>query len=640
MQDIGYLNINENVLIQYIYDDTFLYAKDYNIIKDTLNSEYTYTSGDSSDANNNTDLFLLDKVNNKYGIVNYSERAFLQKEEHINAPITRYDKVRIYFPTNYNFTNSVGFHVNIAAYNNTTTKLYNLSNFYFDKTQSSHLAKMQLASTPVNFAGKVFGKYIELLIPSTYVESRNRANNRPIPGTINYNLTGGITSIGLSENSPIFITFKFIESKGTTMGYTTYTLSKPYMSSITQYPNFQGISMKVEHSSDGDYFLVYPEFNGSQAEFVKFMNMLEETGNRSYCLYTITLYENMVATDSVDIYKYQDFDTKIKYRPIFMLSNTTASIKVDLKIVNTVDNSVTNKSTDYTLLNSDILKYGKTLTKLNLDNVIKPKVYNAKPENLVISNTMALNMSRRVQIQTQVQTNTVTKVKTVPVLMDTYNLIARNSEDITLSGVTYSAQNSLEIVLKPFDNVVKLRIAENIGSDNVVKPYSIPTNNAEILLNFRSDKKDVSIPLYTQSNEIDLGNGVVIFNISESNNEDLKTIRTANPNFYVTLKTDIGTNVLYTGKFIFADSPEYIARTKNTNTNNNTNTNTNNNNNVNRNASPYTNQSNNNNVTVNPGAVSTGNNTSVVPDVSGPVNVNINPLYSIGLSPLQYTLIL
>lgn len=638
MQDIGYININENVLIQYIYDDTFLYAKDYNIIKDTLNSEYTYTSNDNLDSNNNTDLFLLDKINNKYGIVNYSERLFLQKEEHINAPITRYDKVRIYFPTNYNFVNSVGFHVNIAAYNNTTTKLYNLSNFYYDKTISAHQSKMQLAATPVNFGGKVFGKYIELLIPSTYVESRNRSNNRPIPGTINYNLTGGITSIGLSENSPIFITFKFIESKGTTSGYQTYTLSKPYMSSISQFPNFQGISMKIEHSSDGDYFYIYPEFNGSQSEFVKFMDMLEETGNRSYCLYTITLYENMVTTDSVDIYKYQDFDVKIKYRPIFTLSNTTASIKVDLKIINTVDNSITNKTADYTLLNSEILKYGKTLTKLNLDNVIKPKVYNAKPENLTISNSMALNMSRRVQTQTQ--TNTVTKVKTVPVLMDTFNIVARNTEDITLSGVTYLAQNSLELLLKPFDNVVKIRIAENIGSDNVIKPYNIPTNNTEVTLSFRSEKKDVYIPLYTQSNETDLGNGVVVFNISESNNEDLKTIRQSNPNFYITLKTEIGTTVLYTGKFIFTDSAEFIARNKNNTTQQNTST-TQNNNNVNRNTSPYTNQTNNNNnVVVNPGGVSVGNNVLQTMDSNQAVNVNINPLYSIGLSPLQYTLIL
>lgn len=644
MQDIGFLNIDNNlILTQYIYNDT-LQSKNYNIINDTLNNELTFTSAETTDSNNQTDLFVLDALTNKYGVVNFTERPYLQQQQFVNTPDTQYDQVRLYFPTSYNFNDNIGFYINVSTYNYTNTKLYNLANFYFDKTNPEHVAKIQYSSVPVNFGGKLFGKYIEISVPSVYAESRNRASNRPIPGSVNYNLTGGINSIGLSDTSPVFVNVRFIESKGTTLGMTTYNLSKAYKSSITQFPEAQNLSIKIEHSTDGDYFTINPEFNGSASEFARFMQILEESGAKSYCIFTITLYENMLSTDSVDIYKYENFDTKIKYRPIFTLSNTTASIQVALKIVNSVDNTVSNRTADYTLVNSEILKYGKSLTKINLTNVIKPKIYNAKPEQLIINNAMTQNITRRVQ--TQVRTNTVTQVKNVPVLVDTYNIIAKNVDDTILNNVKYSGQNNLVLNLKPFDNIVKLKIAEDINSDNTVKTFSIPNNNTQVTLTFKSDKKTVEIPLYTQSNLVDLNNGVVVFMINESYNTDLKNIRNSNPNFYVTLKSELSNNVLYTGKFIFTDSQEFIAstsKTVSTPTQTAVTQNTPKTNNVNFTSTPYV---------VNPGNnISVANNgqyisplnidTNVITiDPQNAVNVNINPLYSVSLSPLQYTMIL
>jgi hypothetical protein len=651
MQDVGFLNIDNNIiLIQYIYNDT-LVSKNYNVINDTLNHNSTFTSNEVIDSNNNSDIFVIDALKDKYGVVNYTERPYLQQQQFVNTPDTQYDKIKIYFPTSYNFNDNIGFHVNVQAYNYDNTKLYNLTNFYFDKTIVEHVNKIQYSTSPINFNGKLFGKYIELSIPSTYKESRNRLSNKPIPGTINYNLTGGINSIGLSDTSPVFVNVRFIESTGLTLGLKTYNLSKVYKSSITQFPESQSLSIKIEHSTDGDYFVIYPEYNGSLGEVENYMQILEESGNKSYIIYTITLYENLLSTDSFDIYKYEDFQNKIKYRPIFTLSNTTASIQVSIKIVNSVDNSISNKTTDYTLLNSEILKYGKNLTKINMTNVIKPKIFNAKPEQLIINNSIAQNITRRVQ--TQIRTNTVTNttIKNIPVLVDTYNIIAKNIDDTILNNVKYSAQNNLILNLKPFDNIIKLKIAIDINSDNTVKNFSIPNNNTTITLTFKSDKKTIEIPLYIQSDMVNLNNGIVVFLINESYNTDLKIIRNDNPNFYITLKSELVNSVLYTGKFIFIDSQEFII--------NNTLTTKilpslqynppNINNTVNRNKTPYV-INNDKNITVtnvnefiNPINIAATDNSKFLTGSSDSltaVNVEINPLYSVSLTPLQYTMIL
>jgi len=74
-----YVNLDANILMEYIYDDANLISEPYEILintKDVKNSFLSTTSGSLNTIDNQ--LFLIDSISRKYGIVNTSNYSFLQ----------------------------------------------------------------------------------------------------------------------------------------------------------------------------------------------------------------------------------------------------------------------------------------------------------------------------------------------------------------------------------------------------------------------------------------------------------------------------------------------------------------------------------------------------------------------------------
>lgn len=547
-----FIQVHPDAIVEWIFDDQFFNDDNYSIIKDVKNGISSFTfSNDVNDVNNYNrlpnQLYLVDQLINRYGIVDPITKPFLQETKFINNQPSLFNKVKIWFPIHYNFNNSTGFYFNSYGLNYENNVPYNFANFFLDTTIPGDLNKIQNESKPFRLNEKLWGKSITLYVPSLNNEANNRIDNKPALGTINYNLTNGV--LGLSQTSLIYLDFRFLTTKSTILGETTYITTPPLITSISQVPEYNNLGVQITEAADGDYFIINGTYNSTIGDFSVFMNTLAESGKRSYILYSITVYEENIPQETRDIYVYKDFHKGIDdYRPVLKFTNTTATIRVDMKLINAIDSSVVTKTSEYSLTGNAVSKYGKYATPINISGAIKPKLYNSKPNQLILPPVDLINS----HIKRKNKNKTEIKYISYPILTNSYNIVTQDATIKTLDKIYYGTSD-LKIILTPFDNVIKIAISKKIN-DDTISPFNIPNTNTIVQLVFKSPTSNLRIPLYLESNEVNLTEGVVIFKIPAINQEQIKKIRQNNNTFYITITTNGIETVLYTGLFELSEN--------------------------------------------------------------------------------------
>lgn len=551
-----YIRVHQDALIEYITDDSFFYEDEYSIVKDSLNgtSYFNFSKTAVNAFNYNkipNQLYQIDGVINKFGIADPDEKTFLQEVKYTNNAPSHFDQVKIWLPIHWTFANLAGMYLKIWALNYENSSPLGLSNFYLDASIPSELNKLTTEAEPLRLYDKLWGKSITLYIPSVYYEALNRTNNAPTAGTINYNINNG--QLGFSTTTPIFLDFRFLKTKSTVLGQTSFLTLPPLVTSLPQTPEYNNLSVQIVQADDGDYFKINGIYNGSIGEFDSFMTMLDNLGKRSYILYSITVFEETILQNTKDVYVYKDFFKGIDdYRPVLKFTNTTASIQVEMKLINSVNGSVISKLTNYSITGSEIGKYGKNVTPINITGSIKPKIYNSKPDNLILPNQSVINK----QIKKTFGGTGTGDIKYIPypVITNVANIVADQLNGMN-KGETYLGLGGLTISLTPFDNIIKLKIAEN--KSGTIKPMTFPVSNSTIQLVFKSVTTELRIGLYLESNEVDLVQGILIFKINALDYNTLKKIFETNQNFYITITSNSIETSLYDGRFTLL---EEIAR--------------------------------------------------------------------------------
>jgi hypothetical protein len=220
---------------------------------------------------------------------------------------------------------------------------------------------------------------------------------------------------GVSLTSPVFIDFHFILNLQTINAVTTYTLSAPTTVSIPQTPEFENLGLKIQHSSNGDYFEIFGTYNGNIAEFKQFIDDSVYTGHRYYVIYQITTFEQNIRGKTLTVEVKDTFNETVDFRPIIKFSTTTAIIDVEMRLIDSVDDSYITRRATYGMLQDEVSRYALKLIKINLKNASKPKIYNIKnsidPSLVGFSNAMGkLNLRRRlppIPMSLPVTTNSV-----------------------------------------------------------------------------------------------------------------------------------------------------------------------------------------------------------------------------------------
>lgn len=544
-----FLKVDNDVLLEWIYDDDNFLIEDYRIIVNTLantrafsNTEKTNSQDSETKNTSENQLFLLDLPTRKWGIVDpntdTNKYLFLQYKNFSGNVPFRYDIIRLHFPVNYTFKDKLGFLLNINLMNESQTIEFPISNYFYDKTDPNRL-DMDLSSPPFLFNEKLWGKYIEIAVPSPYAlvndVSINQGVRIPRTGTIHKNLVDENLNV-LSTETPIFIDFQFLTKKNNVLNQISYYTTEPFSATIPVVPEFENLGVQIQKSAQGDYFEIYGTFNNTVSEFNTFIENGILMGKRYYAIYEITTFEKNIQSGSLTISQFDNFEIPVEFRPIIKYSTTTAVIDVTMKIINAVDDSTITRMATYAMLQDEVAKYSRFLTKIDVRDTFKPKVYNAKPDQLNITMGSGINGTQ------------VTKVP-YAVMYERINVSVKNVSE-QVNDTIYYGQGQQQILLYPSNNVYKFAIIGSVDSKGV-NAYSIPTES-QVFLRFKSTDTLIETPLFYDSNEVDLKNGIVVFNILETSYDTLKKMYTSGfDQFYIVLKSDVGVvTTLYSGRYL------------------------------------------------------------------------------------------
>ena len=577
-----YIKLDKNILLEYVYNDGNLLSESYNILVDSRDRRQSYIAGSASATNNSlgNQLFKVDSVSGKYAKVNPDYYSFLQLKDYSSGTPVRHDTLRFHIPINWTFGEYLGFYVKVYAFDTTSTKIYDLCNYYFDMTDVSQSYMLNFTSPPLLFQEKLWGKNIQIEIPSLSDLSSQKSNNQPKENSINANLTNGG---GLNSTTPIFIDFHFIKSIQTVNAVTSYLLTPKITSTVPQTPEFERLGLVIEHSQNGDFFEIYGVYNNTIAGFSQFIEESYNIGHRYYVQYNVTMYEQNIRGKTITVTQNENFNETVEFRPIIKYSTTTAIIDVEMRLIDAVDDSYILRRASYGMLQDEVARYALKLMKINLTNSSKPKIYNIKgsidPALVGFSNSMG-RITKPVAKTSAATgiiagaggsgtsnngtgngsgTNAGVVVETVkvpfPVLTDKFNIIGK-SDNAIVNKETFFGTGKITILIYPYDNVIKFIIAD--GDPNTPK-YLDMTGLGEIKLQFKNDSNSVDFPVYTET-EINLSIGQIAFKISEGKVATLKKIYQSGINlFYITATNQGMTTVIYTGLFKIFDNIGNVA---------------------------------------------------------------------------------
>ena len=560
-----FVKLDKNILLEYIYNDGNLISEAYNVLVNSRDRTRSYLAFDTTSTNNNKDnsLFRLDAITGRYGKIDPNGYSFLQMKNFSAPSPVRHDLIKVHIPINWTFGEYLGFYIKIYALDTKNQIRFDLSNFYFDMTDISQSYLLNYSAPPLLFQEKLWGKYIQIEIPSLNQLALQLTNNLPTPNSINANLTSGL---GLNMFSPIFIDFHFIKAIQTVNAVTTYLTEVPVTTSLPQTPEFESLGLKIQHSPNGDYFEIFGTYNDTIGGFKKFIDDSVTLGSRYYVQYDITLYEQNIRGKTTTITVTDTFNEVIDYRPIIKFTTTTAIIDVEMRMIDLVDDSSIIRRASYGMLQDEVSKYSLNLTKINISNANKPKIYNIKnsinPSLVGVSNSMGMlsvaNMGKRnkKEIQNTQQNQIVQTVEVpFPVLIDRYNIMSK-SENALKDSKTFYGYGKLEIILYPFDNIVQFVIATGTAA---APSYLDLSRFRELSLTFRTDQTEQSFSIYTEAND-DLVAGYITFKIPQSKYTEIKKIYNQRVNvFYITGKSNNTTSVIYTGLFKAFDNVDQIS---------------------------------------------------------------------------------
>jgi hypothetical protein len=556
-----YVKLDKNILLEYIYNDSNLISESYNILVNSKYRNQSYVASISSVTNNTKDnqLFKVDTLSNRYGLIDTNYYSFLQEKTYSSGNPIQHDTIKIHLPINWTFGEYLGFYIRVYAFDSSNMKTYDLSNFYFDMTDVNQTYLLNFSSPPLLFQEKLWGKNISMDIPALNAISSQLTGSDPKEDSINYNLTNGD---GLSTTSPIFIDFHFINNIQTINNVSTYLLSSNSTTTISQTPEYENLGLVIQHATNGDYFEIYGIYADTIAGFKKFIDDSVVLDRRYYVQYDITLYEQNIRGKTTTVTVTDNFNETIEYRPIIKYSTTTAIIDVEMRMIDAVDNSTIIRRASYGMLQDELSKYSLNMMKINVSNVSKPKIYNLKNSintGLIggLNNTggvLKLGGSSNMNSTFNNGQNGVI-VETVkipyPVLIDRFNIIAK-SDNALFDNKTFYGYGKIQILLYPFDNVVKFSIAT--GPDNRPE-YLNMTGINEIKLVIKNDQNQFTFPLFVESGDIDLSIGQVIFKIPQNKFNDIKKIYDSGINlFYIVGTSQSTTSVIYTGLFKIYDN--------------------------------------------------------------------------------------
>ena len=238
---------------------------------------------------------------------------------------------------------------------------------------------------PFILGEKLYSSYIDLKVPSLEWMINDYLADKTDDKRLGYVMTGGegfaqTSAPGLQVDGTIVCELKFISQTEVVNGFTYFGTSNDVRVTLNKTDEYSLLTAYIAESEDGDFFEVYGNYNGDIYEdFISGQNANADTS--LVVIHDLTVYEQIgpsfVKTTEQSFVQSGDFGIPYTFRPVIKNANVAVSYRIDyiMRLYNKDDNSQIIKRAQYSSFNAK--KYGKHLTRINLGTVpTVSKVYN------------------------------------------------------------------------------------------------------------------------------------------------------------------------------------------------------------------------------------------------------------------------
>jgi hypothetical protein len=356
----------------------------------------------------------------------------------------------------------------------------------------------------------------------------------------------------LITSSNYEIELGLIETVKTVDGYDYIEIADQKSLTLSQEDEFVDIAINLRESTSGDFFEFFGTKDGSTSGFENYINgMIQESGDDISVFYDVEVSEqlglNYLSTYSTSFVQVANFDNPLIYRPVILNSGVSSNflLTVAMRIYNETDNTQIVKYAS--LVYNKPKKYGKRMSKINLNGNYGPTLIYNKLSNTEVNRELNqfINSSKSV----------VGETKYVSVALDTYGILA-GSTNITLEATSISATNEIDYKVEGETEITLSKVSDNFIKFSIAKPKgdsleAISLVNAEdIILIIKSGETEQQVYHDPNFPDIDLGNGEVLFKVTKAiaARFDQADTNLTPDKFYINLKNGATESMLYYGK--------------------------------------------------------------------------------------------
>jgi hypothetical protein len=525
------------------------------------------TDASFSSTKNIQDLTALPLGNNKVvhldseKVPNYVDYDDNVIETSVTGYNVVYDKVRFHFIAGFDFAGFAALILNINNKQNDGEN-HTFANILLSPDTIGELITFN--PKPLFLSDSTYDRYIDIKIPS--IKNINEEyKTAPNPATT---FVAAITpsdtgSIGFIYNNPISISLSECVRKeklptNVNVKYDLFEISENYNASVSQSNEFDDVGAYIAESDSGDFIEYYLTFNsGFPEELISILNR-RNPADDWIIIHQLSIFEQLgstfINTSRQVTFQEDDLDEPLIFRPVLKNAGTAVSMSIDLlcRLTNRRNGEQIIREASFTLLSPK--KYGKKLINIPLsDEPQSQRVYNKiikkdfESTNLFIEPTFAPGFEEE---QLGTLSDPAKSVEYIPIFFSNNNIsISNNSALVKVKDnddEVVFGPGKLRFIMSPFDNAIKLRLFNIIGSDPV--PLDLNLNSSHYRMVFELDSGKVKIDNSNSDKTENLSNGEVSFIVSKKDSEAI--FSSSKQTVYITSVAQDGTETLmYTGEW-------------------------------------------------------------------------------------------
>lgn len=515
--------VNDHILIEYDQDLIEIPNTAVRRVVNTNVNELLLANRDAdlSLVGNVLDRTTVKLINGKYAVID-KDGSYYYPDVDDNVTIEsptlpdgyRYNRIRVHILSGYNFVEEDLYGFNLECYIRTNNdNRYMLASYFYDRSDTRNVV---FNPVPITISQSMYDKYIEFYIISPkwlFALGDGSSYDALLP------------SEGLATgNDLIYFDYKDVSYVDVTQGYTLLSNTNQVRYSVLIDDKFSSLSPSIQESTNGDYYEYMAKWGSDTIEDLIY-RLNSGSGGKYYVIHDIELWENIgntkVLTHSHTTTQTSEFDKPLVYRPIIRNQAAVSyTISYTVRLYNSGRGDAILKMGSYS--SNDVSKYGKFLTKLNINTQSRLKIYNK------IDGSNGVSMLDDIIPSGAIQT--------------VYRFV--NVESLVIND--FDSGDNITTSIGPFDNFIVFDV--KYRNDGSLSSYDLSVVGDAYQLAYFTSAGELAYINDTPNDQYKRSNGKLVFKIPS--NIARTIIRSGYDNFYVINRSGSGEpNIIFEGKF-------------------------------------------------------------------------------------------